>query len=356
MKIKLNIKSIIFMTIIAMVTLLFINISFAANTGKVVVETAKLREQANTDSKVLELASLGEEVEILNEEEDWYKVKYKNITGYIRKDLIEVENKEAANTTNKNETTEENNKNTTENTNTENTITENNTTTENTTASETANNNETKTEEVAENEKVKLAEDEKLKIIPLISSIELYEVKKDEVVEIVERLNDWAKIKTSDGREGWMISKRTNSTGELEVVFFLVDDNDSSTTNTENNTTNTTTEQQTKTMYVNSQTVNLREKADKTSQALKQLTINTKVTVMSTENGWSYVDVNGTKGYIAEKLLSSTTKETSRSGLTTREQAATKSSTTTNSTTTENTTTASTKTKTITESTSTFLV
>ena len=337
MKIKLNIKSIIFMTIIAIATLLFINISFAANTGKVVVETAKLREQANADSKVLELASLGEEVEILNEEEDWYKVKYKNITGYIRKDLIEVENKEAANTTNKNETTE-------------NSITaESNTTT----SSETINNNETKTEDVTKNEKVKLAEDEKLKIIPLISSIELYEVKKDEVVEIVERLNDWAKIKTSDGREGWMISKRTNSTGELEVVFFLVDDNDSS--------TNTTTEQQTKTMYVNSQTVNLREKADKTSQALKQLTINTKVTVMSTENGWSYVDVNGTKGYIAENLLSSTTKETSRSGLTTREQATAKSSTTTNSTTTENTTTtntatsttASTKTKTITESTST---
>lgn len=341
MKIKLNIKSIIFMTIIAIATLLFINISFAANTGKVVVETAKLREQANADSKVLELASLGEEVEILNEEEDWYKVKYKNITGYIRKDLIEVENKEAANTTNKNETTE-------------NSITaESNTTT----SSETINNNETKTEDVTKNEKVKLAEDEKLKIIPLISSIELYEVKKDEVVEIVERLNDWAKIKTSDGREGWMISKRTNSTGELEVVFFLVDDNDSSTTNTENNTTNTTTEQQTKTMYVNSQTVNLREKADKTSQALKQLTINTKVTVMSTENGWSYVDVNGTKGYIAENLLSSTTKETSRSGLTTREQATAKSSTTTTeNTTTTNTatsTTASTKTKTITESTST---
>ena len=150
MKIKLNIKSIIFMTIIAIATLLFINISFAANTGKVVVETAKLREQANADSKVLELASLGEEVEILNEEEDWYKVKYKNITGYIRKDLIEVENKEAANTTNKNETTE-------------NSITaESNTTT----SSETINNNETKTEDVTKNEKVKLAEDEKLKIIP----------------------------------------------------------------------------------------------------------------------------------------------------------------------------------------------
>ena len=318
MKIKLNIKSIIFMTIIAIATLLFINISFAANTGKVVVETAKLREQANADSKVLELASLGEEVEILNEEEDWYKVKYKNITGYIRKDLIEVENKEAANTTNKNETTE-------------NSITaESNTTT----SSETINNNETKTEDVTKNEKVKLAEDEKLKIIPLISSIELYEVKKDEVVEIVERLNDWAKIKTSDGREGWMISKRTNSTGELEVVFFLVDDNDSSTTNTENNTTNTTTEQQTKTMYVNSQSVNLRQKADKTSQVIKSLTLNTKVTVLSSTNGWAYVDVNGTKGYIAENLLTSTQKETSRSGLTTREQKTTSTTTNTASNTT----------------------
>ena len=128
MKIKLNIKSIIFMTIIAIATLLFINISFAANTGKVVVETAKLREQANADSKVLELASLGEEVEILNEEEDWYKVKYKNITGYIRKDLIEVENKEAANTTNKNEKINETKENTTKNTienSTENTQVEN---------------------------------------------------------------------------------------------------------------------------------------------------------------------------------------------------------------------------------------
>ena len=68
MKIKLNIKSTIFMALIAIASLLFINISFAANTGKVMVETAKLREQANTDSKVLELASQGEEVEILKEE------------------------------------------------------------------------------------------------------------------------------------------------------------------------------------------------------------------------------------------------------------------------------------------------
>ena len=49
-------------------------------------------------------------------------------------------------------------------------------------------------------------------------------------------------------------------------------------------------------MYVNSQSVNLRQKADKTSQVIKSLTINTKVTVISSTNGWAYVDVNGTKG------------------------------------------------------------
>ena len=75
-----------------MASLLFINISFAANTGKVIVETAKLREQANTDSKVLELASQGDEVEILSEENEWYKIKYKNITGYLRKDLVQLNN------------------------------------------------------------------------------------------------------------------------------------------------------------------------------------------------------------------------------------------------------------------------
>ena len=53
MKIKLNIKSIILMTAIVLASMLFINISFAADTGKVTVETAKLREKASTDSQVL---------------------------------------------------------------------------------------------------------------------------------------------------------------------------------------------------------------------------------------------------------------------------------------------------------------
>ena len=343
MKIKLNIKSIIFMAIIAMASLLFINISFAANTGKVIVETAKLREQANTDSKVLELASQGDEVEILSEENEWYKIKYKNITGYLRKDLVQVDNKEAANTTNnKNETTNEASENTNENTITN--TTENNVTSENTATEKNDEQNET---EIVKNEKYKIVENIKIKVIPLISSIELEEVQKDAEVEVVEILDDWVKVKTSSEKEGW-IRKEKLTTIQTETA------NTENTTNetTEQPTTEQTTQQPetiqqantTKTMYVNTQTANLRQKADKTSQVIKQLSQNTKVTVMSTDNGWAYVDVNGTKGYIAENLLTTTQKETSRSGLTTREQAATnnsaaKSTTQKNTAVTESTTT-----------------
>ena len=346
MKIKLHIKSIIFMAIIAMASLLFINISFAANTGKVIVETAKLREQANTDSKVLELASQGDEVEILSEENEWYKIKYKNITGYLRKDLVQVDNKEAANTTNnKNETTNEASENTNENTitnTTENNVTSEITTTEATEKSETQND-----VEIVKNEKYKIVENIKIKVIPLISSIELEEVQKDAEVEVVEILDDWVKVKTSSEKEGW-IRKEKLTTIQTETA------NTENTTNetTEQPTTEQTTQQPettqqtntTKTMYVNTQTANLRQKADKTSQVIKQLSQSTKVTVMSTDNGWAYVDVNGTKGYIAESLLTTTQKETSRSGLTTREQATTnnsaaKSTTQKNTAVTESTTT-----------------
>ena len=356
MKIKLNIKSIILMTIIALASLLFINISFAANTGKVLVETAKLREQANTDSKVLELASQGEEVEILNEEDQWYKVKYKQVIGYIRKDLIELDNKEAASTKNKNEQTKENEtQNTTENTvenTTENVQTEDNKIVENKTTDTNKAENE---EEIVKNKKYKITEDVKIKVIPLISSIELDNVKKDEEVEVVEILNDWVKIKTSNEQEGWIRKEKlttikeeitnTENTTEIKADSSKVETSSNETqTSTDTNTEQTNT---TKTMYVNSQSVNLRQKADKTSQVIKSLTLNTKVTVLSSTNGWAYVDVNGTKGYIAENLLTSTQKETSRSGLTTREQAnsnATKTESNSSTTSAVNTTSKSTTT------------
>lgn len=304
MKIKINIKSIIFMTIISIITMLFINISFATNKGKIAVETAKLREEPNTDSKVLELASAGEEIEILEEVDSWYKVKYKNITGYLRTDLVQVENKDVKNTN----TAEQNQNTSTEVMTTENITSKNTTTVENTT---TETNTTPIKENVIEKGKYKTSEDVKLKIIPLISAIELNEVKKDAEVEVTEILNDWAKVKTADGKEGWLRIEKI-----VKIENKPEESNEQKTTET--SAPAQTQQQATKTMYVNSQSINVRQKADKTSQVVKQLTVNTQVTVLSTQNGWAYVDINGVKGYIAENLLSTTKQQTSRSSTTTR--------------------------------------
>ena len=43
-----------------------------------------------------------------------------------------------------------------------------------------------------------------------------------------------------------------------------------------------------------------------------QLEMNTEVTVVSKDNGWCYVEVNGKKGYVSERLLSTCLTSTCR--------------------------------------------
>ena len=102
MKRKRNIKSIVLLAALGIATLFFINISFASTNAKVNVETANLRESADENSKILEQLSQGQEVEIVEKSSDWYKVKVKGMTGYLRQDLLTVEEK---NTVNANTTT-----------------------------------------------------------------------------------------------------------------------------------------------------------------------------------------------------------------------------------------------------------
>ena len=192
MKARMSIKNIIFiMLAMILASMFFINICFATNTGKVIVDTAKLREQPNTNATVLELLTKGNEVEILEEQEDWYKVKYKKITGYIRADLIETskkpENTETLETvaTATNETAEQ--------------------PTENPEA--TTNNEQIQEEGIEVGKQYKIVQNVRLKAIPLISAIELDEIGKDVQIEVTEILNDWAKIKTAEGKEGWLITK-----------------------------------------------------------------------------------------------------------------------------------------------------
>lgn len=337
MKVKINIRSIMFFTIIALASLLFINISFAANTGKIIVDTAKLREEPNTDSKVLDLISIDEKVEVLENQNDWYKVQYKKMVGFIRADLIQVENQENKNEINSSNSTEQT---TTENgsqnnVNDGNNVVEGQDSANTTTENATTETNATPVEEkIVLKGKYKVSDNVKLKIIPLISAIELNEVNKDAEIEVTEILNDWVKIKTVDGKDGWLrkdklVQKQENKVEENK-------DTSTQTVSTQPTSPVDTTAQNkntSKTMYVNSQTINVRQKADRTSKVIKQLSINTQVKVLSTSNGWAYIEVSGINGYIAENLLSSTKQQTSRSSTTTRNDTSNKTNSATGNTT-----------------------
>lgn len=56
--------------------------------GQITGEGVRLRAEANTESDVLAELPLNAEVEILAEEENWYRVLYGELVGYVRQDLI----------------------------------------------------------------------------------------------------------------------------------------------------------------------------------------------------------------------------------------------------------------------------
>ena len=326
MKSKMNIRSIILMAILSLSSLLFINMSFAANTAKVKVETANLREQPSQDAKILELASMGEEVEVLEKSGDWYKVKYKNITGYVRSDLIEVAQTTSANVETVSAITDNNEETTTENvTNTEKSETES-------------------TENITQVGKYKMTKETMLKITPLVNALDVQILKVDEQLQVTKILNNWAYVTTSDGTQGWVRMERLEQVKEESTKSTQA--NQTQETLQAPETTTETTKNLNIKMYVNSQTVNLREKADKTSGIVSQLEINTEVNVISKENGWCYVEVNNKNGYVSESLLS-TSKQvvTSRSSMNERTTNTTNTSTSTSTTnkTTETTTSNSSK-------------
>ena len=344
MKSKRPIKSIVLTSIAIIVIMLFVTVSFAADTAKVSVETARLRKEASEDSTILELISLGEEVEILGQSGNWYLVEYKGITGYLRNDLIQVDGETQSNgseTATSGETvdTSATAQNNTQTGNEAGTTSENNPQAENAnnlagtentestepqnTTGEQANGDTTTTgtTDTTENEedltgKYQFTQDVEIKITPLINSLTVSSVKSGDTIEIQDKVNDWVLV-SNENIQGWARFNILSKVEETDQNQVLTTENIAQTT-PETQEQPETQEPQTKTMYVNSQTVNVRSAASQEASVVTQLSINTQVTVISEQNGWAEVTFNGGNGYIASNLLSETITQTSRGSSTPR--------------------------------------
>lgn len=301
------------MAIISLASMLFINISLAANTGTINVDVANLRREANAESTILEQITLNQEVEILGEEGDWYQVTYNQITGYVSKELVTVNSNP--------EPTEENNQ-VNENSTQDNNQMETNTTEENATSTE-------NTEEITWGE-YKISEDTRLKLIPSINATDVIELKADETVTVTEIMNGWACVETQTTK-GWLRKDKLKKDEPVVENQEEVQEEQQPAENTP-----------IKTQYINSSTVNVRQEANSSSTIVGTASLNTEVQVYSEQGGWSRVKVNNMEGYIATSLLSDSRQETSRSQSTSRKTSSTKSTkktTTSQSKTTQNTTT-----------------
>ena len=312
MKSKMNIKSIFIMAIISLASLLFINISLAANTGKINVDVANLRETADAESTILEQITLNQEVEIVGEEGDWYQVTYNHITGYVSKELVTVNS----------------NPETTENSNqvNENSTEDNNQVDENTTEEGAETNNST--EEITLGE-YKISENTRLKLIPSINATDVIELKADETVTVTEIMNGWACVETQTTK-GWLRKDKLKKDEPVEETAEEVQEEQQEPAQ----------ETPIKTQYVNSTTVNVRQEANTSSTIVTTVSLNTEVQVYSEENGWSKVKVNDKEGYISTSLLSNSKQETSRGQSTSRRTSSTNTTTNTTSQTKSQTTTA----------------
>lgn len=276
----MNKKAKIGLIILAFIILTISTKVYATN-GKANQETVRMRKEASTESSVVTLISLDEEVEVLSEEGEWYKIKYKTYTGYVRKDMLDVDGKtEVA-----------------QNTNSENT---------------------TSQEEIKDKIEIgytgTIASKLDLKLVPSITSSNINTIDENSKITIKDIINKWSYVET-DNKSGWVLTSKIKVSEQKNEEVKPEDNKEQAVEETkkEDNTEKTTSKEETKTeekkktevtKYVSAETLNMRETANNNAKLINQLKVNTKVTVLETEGTWSKIKVNGKTGYVASKYLS----------------------------------------------------
>lgn len=273
--------------------------SFAVTSGTANAD-AKLRKTTSNDSIVLEIIQKKDEVEILEEDGEWYKVNYKKIKGYVQKEFIDViEESSQIDTTedNQNEKTQENQV------------------------------------DLKKGDKTTSKTEIKLYMRPIINSKTVTKIQKDKQLVILEIRNNWAYVKV-EGINGWAKLSSLKTTTQTE----------NKESNTDTKKENTTTLN--KTAYISSTGINFREEPNTDSKVLKVFSQNAKITILEEQGTWYKIKHNDQEGYVLKEYVSDKKVQvTSRSATerTTTENKTTGTASTTRKTVEETTTKTSSK-------------
>ncbi len=256
--------------VIIFILLIIVALNSIAATGTATVDSLRVREKPSASSEIVEMLSVGQKVEILGTEGDWYKIKFNNVIGYVSKtylsttDVITGAETTTPTTTTPTETTPE-------------------------TPSATPS-SETNTEMINENlsqKNVSLAKDAEVYLVPSVFSIKTSTIKANTTIKVLFDFGSWIKIEYN-GQEGW-ITKNLISAG--------------TSTPAANNTTDTTPAGASSIGVINVDTAVVRSGANKTANQIDTLDRNDEVTIVEELGEWYHIKKDNLDGYVASRLI-----------------------------------------------------
>lgn len=295
-------KAILSSFILLLIGLGIAQIVFAVDSGKA-TEDAKLKKSMDNTSITLEIIPKNDEFEILEEQGDWYRVNYKKIKGYVKKEQVEIikqENKNEENSKNENLTNEQESQNTNEEL--QNQINENIVEEEQTT---------TVQDEIKIGDKLYTKSELQIFLRPLLNSMKIDTLNLNQEVTVIDMTNKWVYISVNE-KTGWIRKDLLTSAKQEESVKEQ--------TQQKNETTEKETNYINKTGYVTSDGINFREEPNTDSKVLKTFLQNAKVTILLEEGKWYKVKHNDQEGYILKMYVSEKKVSITSRGSEAREQ------------------------------------
>lgn len=316
--------------IVLMITFLIIlSIQVEATTGTINAETVNLREEASTNSTILEQLDIGDEVDILEQADGWYKViatvDGEQITGYISESLLDVEGiVDSTNNEEKNPDEDQPSEEPDEEkpTNSEEPVEGN--PQENPMETIQPEPDLENTLNIEEEKSYELTQAVSLKILPLMNIADKETIASG-TIHVVEVINDWCHIENGM-QEGWIrtyqlkkaITNETNSISGNDTS-----NNPETTGETEQPLENENPENLPviKTAYVSASSLKVRQEPNTSSEVIDSLVMNSQVAIVEELDGWYKIKIENKIGYVsAEYISDEKTEETTSRGNVDREE------------------------------------
>lgn len=259
--------------------ILFLGSSVFAKTGIVnnTTEGLVLRGSASKSGEPLATVKEGAEVEIIEENGEWYKVNANGKEGYLFAEYVKVQEEQE-------------------------------------TLEDTANDGETDSPDTIKTET-------KIHLLPVISSTTIGTIPAEGELSIEKTVGNWDYV-TYENIKGWVRTSNV-SAAEVKVPDQTEEEEPKQETETETqeeqpsqeetNTSKEDTNVSFRKGYVNSSSVNVRKEPNTSSEIVTTLILNTGVNISAQTDEWYKIVYGDYMGYIHKSLISETPTASSRS-------------------------------------------